>query len=223
MRRIKWTTKMRLIRNGILIVLLLLLVWIAAGTPALTAKGAFRRAMQENLTPQVQPEVVIRHDRVTAILGKDRDVWYQVAVNRKWLIFWQHYSEMTETEDTENVCIVPLLMKEMLLYGGRSGGIYYDKWRVPDMAVRAQGASAALSVTVDGYERALDFEGIQDGWFCFSFVRDPVGPNNYNTFVEDCRRYMDGELGIPADPHGCFTFESYDESGNVLQKGSREF
>ena len=70
----QWTTKQKLIRNLILICLVLFLFWAMAGMPAITAKGAFHRAMQENLTPQVKPESVLKTNHGYTILGKDNGI-----------------------------------------------------------------------------------------------------------------------------------------------------
>lgn len=228
MFRKKWTTKHRLIRNLCLVFLGLLLIWIAAGMPAFTAKGAFRRAMRENMTPDVKPSVVmgqndIRNNVVTVVLGEKDGVWYQAVVRKKWDVFWDHYEIVSETEDMGEFCIVPLLTNTYLMH---SKVTIITNGYVPGVALKAAGETANLWVAVGDQERAL-VGGLakQDGWFEFSYEEwytDIQLNEDYYNFIHAYSGYLD--IPIRMDhPHGSFRFRTYDAGGNVLQEGIREF
>ena len=228
MYRKKWTTKHRLIRNLCLVFLGLLLIWIAAGMPAFTAKGAFRRAMRENMTSDVKPSVIIgqndiRDNVVTVVLGEKDGIWYQAAVRKKWDVFWEHYEIVSETEDRGEFCIVSLLTNTYLMHSNVT--IIRDRL-VPIVALRAAGETANLWVTVGDQERPL-VGGLakQDGWFVFSYEEwytDNQLSEDYFNFIRIYPGYLDTPIRMD-HPHGSFRFRTYDADGNVLQEGIREF
>lgn len=217
----QWTTKQKLIRNLVFACLAFLLIWAMAGMPSLTVKGAFRQAMQENLTPQVKPEVILKSDYGCAVLGKDEGVWYQVAVVRKWWIFWDHYEAVGETVPEEDICLVPLFLKEGILHTKR---VLIGYWEIPDVAVLAEGDSATLRVETDESRFECEPLGKQDGWFLFSYSL--TGSQAYSSFINSQSPYLDRPEPSPGSRywlHGSFLFESYDADGSVLQQGNREF
>ncbi len=218
----QWTTKQKLIRNLILICLVLFLFWAMAGMPAITAKGAFHRAMQENLTPQVKPESVLKTNHGYTILGKDNGIWYQAAVSRRWWLFWDHYPAIGETEAQGDLYIVPLFLKDHILDTKK---VMIGNWNIPDVAVLADGYSAKLRVEVNGIEVDCNYLGKQDGWFLFDLPT--VGTKNYMSFANYYCSYLDRLESSPSTDqslHGSFSFKSYDADGRVmLQQGKRVF
>ena len=224
MFRHQWTTRQRLIRNAVFVVIAFMLIWIAAGMPAFTPKGAFRKTMRANLTPHVRPEVVLKGDYGYAVLGESDGIWYQAATARKWWVFWDNYEATGETEVVDDICIVPLFLKDEILRVKRR---LIGKWRIPDVAVRAEGETASLRVEVNGLIREVDPLGKQDGWFLFMYPSSMTVTQDLRDFVNfqsshlDCPEYRVQLLSGPL--HGSFMFESYDAEGNVLQEGIREF
>ena len=220
----QWTTKQRLIRNVAFVVIAFLLIWTAAGMPALTPKGAFRRTMRANLTPHVRPSVLLKGDYGYSVLGESEGIWYQAATVRKWWIFWDNYEATGETEAVDEVCIVPLFLKDEIL---RVKKRLTGNWRIPDIAVQAEGESARLYVQVNGAGKDLEPLGKQNGWFLFKYPSDLTVTQDYRDFVNfqsshlDCPEYRVQLLSGPL--HGMILFESYDMNGIVVQQGAREF
>ena len=97
--------KFKLIRNAVIIVLALLLVWLLLGVPALTKTQAFRRAMREHFLVPKDPKVFFGTDRSLSALAEVDGVYVQTCLG-KW-IGWQH-SNWSETEAVDGVYIVPL-------------------------------------------------------------------------------------------------------------------
>ncbi len=190
--------KFKLIRNAVIIVLALLLVWLLLGVPALTKTQAFRRAMREHFLVPKDPKVFFGTDGSLSALAEVGGVYVQTCLG-KW-IGWQH-SNWSETEAVDGVYIVPLFAQG-------------QKIECPEVAVLAEGERAKLIFTdYNGQTQLLNSLGKQDGWFLFRFVRDDQYRSGISVIDTGLFMYLDTPVG---EKDCSFVFVSYDAEGREL-------
>ena len=218
----------KLIRNVLLIVLALIVLWLVLGTPALTRAQAFRRAMREHFLDPRSPEVYFGEDgRISALAKVDSDpgsgVYVQTALRRTG-IAWEHgmWSETAMVNDPElagvysgvpsETCEGSAYIIPLFAYGEMTDS--------PEVAVLPNGVAAEqlsyveLIFVFDGEAHRMDLVGEQDGWYLFHFEQDVwTGTDTgFKTFVRN-HEYM--KIGTPEGRSGCrFIFAAYDQSGS---------
>ena len=203
----------RAIRNVLLAAAALVLAWVVAGMPAFSKEQAFHRALRQNFMPETDAEVIFGRDGRRAVLGEKDGKMYQAAVTNTGFL-WYTAGMTAVTEGSDGIYIVPLIT-----YGNMSDPA--------EMAVRAPGVRAELTIELDGKSYPLIPDEKQGDWFEFRFDREierDTG-SRYNVFVEyDCFLQIDRE-DVPetAKPHGTFRFTSYHADGSIAAQAAREF
>ena len=202
----------RAIRNLLLAAAALVLTWILAGMPAFSKEQAFDRALRQNLLPDTDAEVIFGRDGRWAVLGEKDGRMIQAAVTNSGF-FWYTTGMTAVTEATDGVYIVPL--------------VTYGEFSDPaEMAVKAPGVRAELTLELDGRSYPLIADEKQGDWFRFRFDREleKGTGSRYDVFLEtDQFFYIDG-INTGADiVGGTFRFTSYDESGAVAAQAERGF
>ena len=216
---------LKLIRNILLIILLLIVLWLVQGTPALTKDQAFRRAMREHFLEPKDAEVFFGEDGRISALAEVKEpggVYVQTGIGRSGL-FWEHglWSESAKINDPDLAG---------LSSGGPSGTgegsayiiplfAYGQMTDSPEVAVllpeeiKDQVKTVELVFIFEGESHQLDLVGEQDGWLLFHFEQDVWrGPETgYKTFVRN-HEYM--KLDTPEGRTGCsFVLMGYDRAG----------
>ena len=201
--------KFKLIRNAVIIVLALLLVWLLMGTPALTKTQAFRRAMREHFLAPKDPEIFFGAEGSLSALAEVDGVYVQTGL-QKTGIGWEH-GNWSETEAVDGVYIITSVVS----YGGR-----HDDY--PEVAVKAEGENAELNFIYQGEVHPLSALGKQDGWFLFRFELSPLTKGtSYSLFVSLQRYKM---LGRPGGEKDCsFVFVSYDADGREVVRAEKKY
>lgn len=203
----------RAVRNLVIVLMALVLIWILLGMPAFTKQQAFRRALRQNLLPDTRAEVTFGKDGRRAVLGENKGRMIQAAVSNSGF-FWHTNGMAAVTEPVNGIYIVPLVAE----------GYMSDP---AEMAVRAPGVRAELTLEMDGRSYPLIADEKQDDWFEFHFDREierDTG-SRYNVFVEFNQfTYIDLE-DTPWNPTfgGVFRFTSYNEDGSIAAQADREF
>ena len=203
----------RAIRNVLLAAATLVLAWVVAGMPAFSKEQAFHRALRQNFMPETDAEVIFGRDGRRAVLGEKDGKMYQAAVTNTGFL-WYTAGMTAVTEGSDGIYIVPLIA-----YGNMSDPA--------EMAVRAPGVRAELTIELDGKSYPLIPDEKQGDWFEFRFDREIERDTGscYNVFVEyDCFLQIDRE-DVPetAKPHGTFRFTSYNADGSIAAQADREF
>ena len=209
MKKLLNDRRFRLVRNIVIIVLALWLLWFFLGMPAFTKQQAFRRAMKEHFLAPLAPEVYFgESDVVLSALANVDGIYVQTGLQFTGFS-WQHGNYWSETTAADGVYIMPLFA---------SGGVKDS----PDVAVKADGARAELSFfdETEGVECVLESMGRQDGWFLFRFASDDKNisidrPHSQSPIVtHGMYRYLDVDGHV--QQRCSFTFISYDEAGTQL-------
>ncbi len=203
----------RAVRNLLLAAAMLVLTWVLAGMPTFSKEQAFDRALRQNLLPDTKAEVIFGRDGRRAILGEKDGRMIQAAVTNSGFL-WYTNGMVAVTEAVDGIYIVPLV-------------IYGDLSDPAEMAVRAPGVRADLSLEMDGKSYPLIADEKQGDWFMFRFDREierGTG-SRYSIVVEnDQFTYIDRE----DVPHkftlsGMLHFTSYDADGSIAAQADREF
>ena len=203
----------RAIRNVLLAAATLVLAWVVAGMPAFSKEQVFHRALRQELLPEADAEVIFGRGGRRAVLGEKDGKMYQAAVTNTGFL-WYTAGMTAVTEGSDGIYIVPLIT-----YGNMSDPA--------EMAVRAPGVRAELTLEMDGRSYPLIADEKQDDWFEFHFDREierDTG-SRYNVFVEFNEfTYIDLE-DTPWNPTfgGVFRFTSYNEDGSIAAQAAREF
>ncbi len=201
MKKHSASRKYLLLRNVSIILLVLLLLWLFSGVPALSKNQAFRRAMREHFLAPKDAEVFFGEDGWIAALAEVNGVYVQTGLKRSGLE-WRH-ELWSETEALDGVCIVPLFA-------------YGEMINSPEVSVLAEGERADLTFFYNGESHLFESMGKQDGWFLFCY--DRAGSNDPSSSLREfwqTRWYR--YLGSPAGEKGCsFVFVSYDAEGREL-------
>lgn len=213
MKKLLNDRRFRLVRNIVIIVLALWLLWFFLGMPAFTRRQAFRRVMKSHFMAPQNPEVYFGEDGVISALANVDGVYVQTGLQRSGLS-WQYGSLWSETEATDGVYIIPLFA-----YGQLEDG--------PDVAVKADGARAELTFFDKSAEVEYTLESIgrQDGWFLFRFAAEDkrfdsdkpyslIIAHNMYRFLE-----VEGYMHSPCS----FTFISYDAAGAQLLRVEKNY
>ena len=91
MKKISSSRGFKLIRNLLLIIAALIILWLVMGTPALTRNQAFRRAMREHFMTPKAPEVCFGEDGFISALaeveGPAGNVYVQTRLRKSGLIW----------------------------------------------------------------------------------------------------------------------------------------
>ena len=201
--------KFKLIRNAVIIVLALLLVWLLLGVPALTKTQAFRRAMREHFLAPKDPELYLGTDGSLSALAEVGGVYVATGL-QKTGIGWEH-RKWSETEAVDGVYIITSL----ITYGGRLKDY-------PEVAVKAEGENAELNFIYQGETHPLSVVGKQNGWFLFRFEPSPLTEGtSYSLFVST-QEYV--RLGLPGGETDCsFVFVSYDAEGREVVRTEKNY
>ena len=202
----------RAVRNLLVALLALALIWILLGTPAFTKQQAFRRATRQYLLPDTEAEVIFGRDGRRAVLGEKDGRMIQAAVSNS-VFFWYTNEMVAVTEPVDGIYIVPLV----------AHGEFSDS---AEMAVKAPGVGAELCLEMDGKNYPLIADEKQGDWFLFRFDRE-IERNTgspYNVFVEnDQFIYIDLEGVANPTFGGVFRFTSYNADGSTAAQADREF
>ena len=198
--------KFKLIRNAVIIVLALLLVWLLLGVPALTKTQAFRRAMREHFLAPKDPELYLGTDGSLSALAEVGGVYVATGL-QKTGIGWEHRN-WSETEAVDGVYIVPLFAQG-------------QKIECPEVAVLAEGERAELIFTdYNGQTQLLNSLGKQDGWFLFRFVRDDQYRSGISVIDTGLFMYLDTPVG---EKNCSFVFVSYDAEGREIVRAEKTY
>ncbi|MBR0140048.1 MAG: hypothetical protein IJM17_07165 [Firmicutes bacterium] len=219
----------RLIANTALALALLFVFWAFTGFDAVGKKAAFKKALKEALLPGMEPEIAVGTDGRISVLAEKDGVVYQAAVQKDRGPFYTNSPMVSETKKTGEVYIVPL----------RAYGDLHDS---PEMAVKAEGERAELSIVLDegGKEHPLLPIGHENGWFTFGYDReafaDRISDGEYDLADgEQAYEYllssphMRSLFGTYSEPfaeaqlHGRWIFRSFDAEGNTVCEETRYF
>ena len=137
----------------------------------------------------------------------------QAAVSKSGF-FWHTNGMAAVTEPVNGIYIVPLVAE----------GYMSDP---AEMAVRAPGVRAELTLEMDGRSYPLIADEKQDDWFEFHFDREIERDTGslYSMFVENNEFMLIDRENVPetAKPHGTFRFTSYNADDSIAAQAAREF
>ena len=207
----------------------LFLTWLIFGLPALSPGWAFWRARRAAFLPVSEVQTVLKAKEIPSINSRSMQFWlteedhtvYVTAITHLGGLVWEAQNPPGEVAVTDGPLIVPLPV---------------PVWQVesPHVAVRADGESAKLAITLDdGVTRDLISCGRQDGWFLFRYdtalsdaVSSAIVPDSpearYLNFLH-MHGNMEALHPTTARYHYTLHFTSYDSAGNVLQEASLEW